>query len=64
MSWFASRLNRWAETNSEPAALPFYYVMSDAGLMLERDDGELRKFIKPETAIRAAEKLNKECGYA
>jgi hypothetical protein len=58
--WFATNVNQWAETISDPDYLPFFYVISVRGVILERDDGEIRKFRKMETAQRAAEKLGRE----
>jgi hypothetical protein len=62
MGWHVSNRNRWAETVSDPDILPFFYVISDNGILLERDDGEIRQFRKPETAKRAAAKLNDTTG--
>lgn len=59
-TWFATNVNQWAEAVSDPDYLSFYYVISVRGVILERGDGEIRKFRKLETAQRAAEKLEKE----
>lgn len=60
MSWHVSNRNPDCTTISDPVTLPFWYVISDSGIVLERDDCELRIFRKPETAQRAADKLNVE----
>jgi hypothetical protein len=59
-AWFATNLNPYATTIAEAETMPFYIVMSCSGVILERDDGEIREFRTQHAAQRAAEKLEGE----
>jgi hypothetical protein len=57
--WYPTNLNMNDRgTISDAATGRYWYVRSMVGYFLERDDGELRRFMKRETAARAANRLN------
>lgn len=58
MTWTATCRDLWATTIGESEALPFFIVVSQSGIVLERDDGEVREFRTLKAAERAADALN------
>lgn len=59
MPWYATNVNQNCQTIGDSLTLPDWYVISDNGIVLERDDGEVRTFKTRDSANRAAALLDR-----